>query len=318
MARKPRIHASGAYYHVILRGNSKQDIFFDESDRYRFYLLLQEVVERFRCRIHAFCLMTNHVHLVVQVTDLPLSRIMQNLSFRYTRWINWRHERSGHLFQGRYQAILVDGDAYLLELVRYLHLNPVRAGMVSSPGAYPWSGHRAYCGQETIPWLSTDLTLEMLSAKRSAAIHVYMAFVNDGIGMGRRGEFHGEKVDDSRLLGSEEFVRSLIGERKELSGKISIDEVVSAVCDRYGVTPEMLALPGKQRALSHVRGMAAWVVQDILSCTLTELARCTGRDLSSLSAAAQRLHVRSVGESSLLVEKRELLVQISKITRYKA
>ena len=95
--------------------------------------------------------------------------------------------------------------------------------------------------------------------------------------------------------------------------KVTIDEVVSAVCNRYGVTPEMLALPGKQRALSHVRGMAAWVVQDILSCTLTALARCTGRDLSSLSAAAQRLQVRSVGESSLLEEKREILAQVTKI-----
>lgn len=312
MARKPRIHAPCAYYHVILRGNGKQDIFFDEPDRYRFYLLLQEGVERFRCRIHAFCLMTNHVHLLVQVADLPLARIMQNLSFRYTRWVNWRHERSGHLFQGRYQAVLIDGDAYLLELVRYLHLNPVRAGMVSSPGDYPWSGHKAYCGQETIPWLSTDPTLEMLSAKRSTAIRAYAAFVNDGIGTGRRGDFHGEKVDDSRLLGNEAFVRSLVGERRQLPEKISIDEVISVVCDRYGVAPAMLALPGKQRPFSHARGMAAWIVQDLPSCSLTDLARCTGRDLSSLSAAAQRLHVRSAGESVLLEEKREILAKITR------
>ena len=312
MARKPRIHASGAYYHVILRGNGKQDIFFDEADRYRFYLLLQECVERFRCRVHAFCLMTNHLHLMVQVADLPLSRIMQNLSFRYTRWVNWRHERSGHLFQGRYQAVLVDGDSYLLELVRYLHLNPVRAGMVSSPGHYPWSSHKAYCGQETIPWLTTDATLEMLSAKRSTAIRAYAAFVEDGIGMGRKGEFHGEKGDDSRLLGNEAFVRSLVGERGALPEKITIDEVVSAVCDRYGIAPEMLALPGKQRTLAHARGMAAWVVQDIPSCTLTDLARCTGRDLSSLSAAAQRLHVRSAGESSLLEERCWILAEITR------
>jgi len=94
MARKPRIHHPGAVYHVILRGNGKQDIFFEDGDRYRFYLLLQEAVEQFWCRIHAFCLMTNHVQLVIQMADIPLSRIMQNISFRYTRWINWRHNRS--------------------------------------------------------------------------------------------------------------------------------------------------------------------------------------------------------------------------------
>jgi REP element-mobilizing transposase RayT len=311
MARKPRIHAPGACYHVILRGNGKQDIFFDAPDRYRFYLLLQEGVERFGHRIHAFCLMTNHVHLAVQVADQPLSRIMQNLSFRYTRWVNGRHDRSGHLFQGRYKAVLIDGDAYLLELVRYIHLNPVRAGMVSSPGAYPWSGHKAYCGQETLPWLTTDVTLAMLSARRNTAIRAYVAFVNDGIGTGRRGEFHGEKADDSRFLGGDEFVSNLVGAGAKLPDKISVADILAVVCDRYGVAPEMLAQPGKQRALSHARGMAAWIVQDLPSCSLTELSRCTGRDLSSLSAAAQRLHVRSVGDVSLLEEKNRIVAEIA-------
>ncbi len=156
MARKPRIHYPGAVYHVILRGNGKQDIFFEEEDRCRFYLLLQEGIERYRHQVHAFCLMTNHVHLVVQVADIHLSRIMQNLSFRYTRWVNWRHDRSGHFFQGRYKVVLVDGDSYLLELVRYVHLNPVRAKMASTPEEYAWTSHRAYCGQEALPWLATE------------------------------------------------------------------------------------------------------------------------------------------------------------------
>ena len=139
MARKARIHYPGALYHVILRGNARQDIFIDDGDRYRFYLLMQEGIARYRHSIHAFCLMTNHLHLLIQVADIPLSRIMQNLSFRYTRWSNGRQWQSGHLFQGRYKAVLVNGDEYLLELVRYLHLNPVRAGLVkirlSFPGA---------------------------------------------------------------------------------------------------------------------------------------------------------------------------------------
>ena len=151
MARKPRIHLPGGFYHVILRGNSGQPVFFTDEDCCRFYLLLQEGTCRFGYRIHAFFLMTNHIHLVIQVGAIPLSRGMQNLSFRYARWINWRKKRTGHLFQGRYKAVLVDGDSYLLELIRYIHLNPVRAGMVTDPEEYLLSGHRAYLGIENLP-----------------------------------------------------------------------------------------------------------------------------------------------------------------------
>jgi len=129
MARKPRVHVAGGYYHVMMRGNVGSDLFFSNADYCRFLLLLQEGIERYGHRVHAFCLMTNHVHLLIQVGDTPLSRIIQNLGFRYTRYINSKRKEVGHLFQGRYKAILVDEDSYLLELARYIHLNPVRAGL---------------------------------------------------------------------------------------------------------------------------------------------------------------------------------------------
>ena len=124
MARRARIHYPGAIYHVMLRGNGGQDIFFDDSDRVRFYELLEEGVERFHVRIPAFCLMGNHAHLVVQVAEIPLSRLIRNVSFRYTRYRNAKERRTGHLFQGRYKAIVFDEESYLEELVRYIHLNP--------------------------------------------------------------------------------------------------------------------------------------------------------------------------------------------------
>ena len=120
MARKPRIHYPGAVYHVILRGNAGQPIFFDDRDRYRLYLIVQFVVEKFGCRVHGFCFMTNHAHFVLQTGDISLSRIMQNLSLRYTKWINYTQSRTGHVFQGRYKALLLDADIYLMELVRYV------------------------------------------------------------------------------------------------------------------------------------------------------------------------------------------------------
>ena len=195
MARKPRVHFPAALYHVMLRGNGGQDIFFEDADRYRFYLLLQQGVERYGHRIHAFCLMSNHIHLAIQVAETPLSHIMQNITFRYTRWVNWHRKSSGHLFQGRFKAVLVDADSYLLELIRYIHLNPVRAGMVAAPEDYPWSGHRACLGLETIPWLTTDWVLAQFGTNPARARREYGKFVDLGKGDGRRQEFHSGVVE---------------------------------------------------------------------------------------------------------------------------
>jgi REP element-mobilizing transposase RayT len=151
MARKPRLHVPGGVYHVMLDGNGGPEIFLTDEDRLHFYDLVEEGVDRFGHRIHGFCLMGNHVHLVVQVAETPLAKIVQNLSFRYTRWIHRRQRTVGHVFQGRYKAILVDADAYLLTLVRYVHLNPVRAALVAHPDDYRWSGHRTYLGLEATP-----------------------------------------------------------------------------------------------------------------------------------------------------------------------
>lgn len=154
----------------MLRGNGGQPIFFDDEDRCRFCLLLQEGTERFGYRVHGFCLMGNHVHLALQVAERPLAQPMQNLSFRYTRWINRRQRRIGHLFQGRYRALLVEQDSYLLELVRYIHLNPVRANLVTDPAEYRWSGHRAYLDEDRLPWLTTEWVLSQFGQNPRAAI----------------------------------------------------------------------------------------------------------------------------------------------------
>ena len=130
MARKPRIHLPGGVYHVMLRGNGGQAISSGDEDYAYLYRLFDEGTQRFGYRVHAFCCMPNHLHLAVQVGEIPLSRALQNVAFRYTRWINRRTQRIGHLFQGRYKALLVEKDAYLVELSRYIHLNPVRVGEV--------------------------------------------------------------------------------------------------------------------------------------------------------------------------------------------
>lgn len=312
MARKPRVHCPGALYHVTLRGNAGQTIFFDERDRTRFYLLLQEGTERFRHRIHAFCLMSNHVHLAIQVADLPLSRIIQNLSFRYTKWVNRRQSRSGHLFQGRYKAVLVDADAYLLELTRYIHLNPVRAGLVKEPEEHPWSGHRAYLGLEVIPWLTRDWVLSQFSERESSARRAYGRFIQDGKKESYRREYHVGSGTDSRILGDDQFIdRVLEKEEKRARRRVSLDRIIREVCKSFSLEEGELLVSGRDHRLSRVRGTAAWLVMEYGIGTLGELSRRMGRDITTLSSAAKRLQMRFKTDLELVEKVKKLLDSFS-------
>jgi len=308
VSRKPRVHYPGALYHAILRGNSGQTIFFDDNDRTRFYLLIQEGVERFGHRIHAFCLMTNHVHLAIQIADISLSRILQNLSFRYTRWVNWRQGKTGHLFQGRYKAVLIDADTYLQELTRYIHLNPVRAGMVRETEKYPWSSYRAYLGLETIPWLTTDWVLSQFSKRLSVARRAYMRFIQEGKGGGHQEEYHRGSDTDSRILGDDTFIGRVLDEKQmKQRQKVSLDKIMVEVCRYFSLKEKDLGGVGKDRRLSEVRGIAAWLVLELGVCTLGELGKRTGRDVSTLSSAARRLQIRSKTDLKLAERMKELL-----------
>lgn len=290
MARKPRIHYPSAVYHVILRGNAGDPIFFDERDRYRLYLILQYAVDKFGCRIHGFCLMTNHIHLVMEVGDIPLSRIMQNVSLRYTKWVNLTRSRTGHIFQGRYKALLLDADAYLLELVRYVHLNPVRAGIVAVPEDHPWSGHRGYLGIEFLPWLTTEWVLAMFAPNLDHARRAYRAFVADGITeTTRRSEFHSGTCE-GRILGDASFTDDVLNRaNRQRRRAYSLAEVIAAVCRRYGISESKLKAPGKRRPYNEARAVAAFLVRESDHLSLTELARLFGRDISALGKAAGRI-----------------------------
>jgi putative transposase len=168
MPRRQRIHKSYSTYHVMLRGNNGQKIFVNQSDFSRLSLLIQEGVERYGHDVLAFCFMENHIHLVVRVKDIPLSKIMQNIAFRYAKFINRNYRKIGHLFQGRFKSILVDDTSYLLELVRYVHLNPVRAGITAKPEDYYWSGQKAYLGADEFLWVSKKRVLGRFKDKQYA------------------------------------------------------------------------------------------------------------------------------------------------------
>jgi putative transposase len=307
MARKARIHMSGAIYHVILRGNARQDIFSDDKDRYRFFDILQKSCERFHHRIHAFCLMTNHLHLEIQVGEIPLSRIMQNVALRYTQWFNWRHKKSGHLFQGRYKAVMVDADAYLLELAAYIHLNPVRARITDRPENYRWSSHRAYLGNESFSWLETNCILSQFSKHISKARLKFAEFVGERLSEGRRAVFHGETNIDSRIIGDNDFISDVLSGADALpEQKPDVNTVIAAVKRLYDITDDSLRTQSRERRLCEARGLTAWATLELSVGKLTELARELGREPSTLTCAVRQIEKRH-GKDPLLDEKMERL-----------
>ena len=179
MPRRPRLHVPDGIYHVILRGNNQQVIFVDEWDFQRLEKLIAEGCERYGTRVHAFCWMTNHIHLAAQVGTIPLGRLMRWLGSQYARGFNRRYNRRGHVFERRHWAKFVDDDAYILSLARYIHLNPVGAGIVVKPEEYRWSSHRAYLGEDLVPWMTTSLILSIFGEDEPRSRAQFAQFVAD-------------------------------------------------------------------------------------------------------------------------------------------
>jgi len=216
MARPLRITFPGAFYHVTSRGNERKAVFKSKRDRERFLEYLESATERYGALIHAFCLMENHYHLLLETPVGNLPRIMRHINGAYTTYFNVKRQRSGHLFQGRYKAILVEKDAYAKELSRYIHLNPVRANIVKTPGEYTWSSYHFYVGEKQSPeWLHRDYILGYFGRKRSDAQKAYEKFVLSLVEQEYDSPMKG--VVASTLLGGREFIRFI--KEKHLSDR---------------------------------------------------------------------------------------------------
>lgn len=292
MPRKQRIHIPGAVYHVILRGNDRRDVFADDKDRFHFCSIIEKVRRRIPFKIHAFCLMTNHIHLEIQVAGIPLPRIMQRITLRYAQWFNWRHHKSGHLFQGRYKAILVQTDEHLQDLAAYIHLNPVRTRIVKSPEKYKWSSHRAYLGKDSFPWLETDFVLSTFcSTDHSRAQSLFRGFVDSMADQGHNKGFHGEGNLDKRLLGDEFFVEEILEKTEELTPpRPSLEDIIETIEFVVGKDARHLLTTADRKAKSfEARALASWATIEFSSATLSELAKFCNRDQSTMSCAARRI-----------------------------
>jgi REP element-mobilizing transposase RayT len=282
MARPLRIEFTGAVYHVTSRGNARQAIFIDDEDRGQFLDVLSTVVERFKWLCHAYCLMENHYHLLIETPNANLSKGMRELNGVYTQGFNQRHRRVGHLFQGRYKAILVEKDNHLLSLCRYVVLNPVRVGLIKRPEQWRWSSYRVTMGLVKRPsFLTIDWVLSQFGGRKKVAMEKYRRFVMEGIGK----ESPWETLKGQIFWGTEEFIKQLRGLLEEKGG---LKEVPRA--QRYVARSSLKELfKGKKGKERRAEDRIIYDAYVRYGYTMEEIAEYLGFHYATISRAIKRV-----------------------------
>lgn len=289
MARPLRIEFEGALYHVTSRGNAGEKIFVDDGDRSRFLELLGEAVDRFGWICHAYCLMANHYHLLVETPRANLSRGMRHLNGLYTQSSNRLHKRTGHIFQGRFKSILVEKENHLLEVARYIVLNPVRAKMSKHPRDWRWSSYRATSGETASPpFLCTDWLLEQFDKLPERANLRYRRFVKDGVGVSLW-----DDVEGGVVLGSEEFIDQV---RPLLRDAVRSKEIPRA--ERLLAKPPLVVLLQDTDGDKALRDQRIYDAVRIHDYTLFQLQEYLGLHYSTVSRIVKR-----VGEARMSKNK---------------
>ena len=288
MARKARIEYEGAFYHVIVRGNQRQEIFKGEGDFLEYLEILSNYKKRYNFSLYSYVLMNNHVHLLIETREAPLSKILQGLNQSYTMYFNRRYRTVGHLFQGRYKAILCDRDGYLLSLIKYIHFNPVRAKVVKSPDSYRWSGHHCYvrkADREDV--VETDQVLRMFSEEKSTARKLYMSYMDDGVAVKKEDIY---STVDQRVLGDEVFIEK-VGERydgelkkERRKREYTLAEIAKRIEVCCGVALENLRGRGKAEGISSGRKLFSLVAKEY-GYKGKEIAKFIRRDPAVVSIA---------------------------------
>ena len=293
MPRKPRLHQPGGLYHVILRGNNRQAIFFDSDDRRRWESLIEVGLGVYMHRIHAYCWMTNHVHMAIQCHERPLSGFMRFIASQYSRATNKKMHRTGHLFERRHRAILVQADSYLLELIRYIHLNPIRAGMVDSIEDYPWCSHHAYLSGDSPVWLTLNWALSAFGDSLHDARRQYARFVQTECPTSIREKFSDGSDKDHRILGDDGFFASLEMQAIPPKAQQTLEELARIICQKYDVSVAELRSPSRERRYAAIRAEVGLTAVEEGVASNAELARYFNRNQSGMSRAINQLRQKS-------------------------
>jgi REP element-mobilizing transposase RayT len=309
MPRQPRLDIPHVLHHVIVRGIERRDIFADDADKEHFVSRLSDLLVKGSTKCFAWSLMSNHFHLLLMPTTVSLSETMRRLLTGYAVYFNRKYQRSGHLFQNRYKSILCEDEPYFLELVRYIHLNPLRAGLVANLDGldhYQWSGHATLLGNRTVEGQERDEVLARFGKRKAHALHGYRQFVADGIAAGHREDLIGGGLTrsqfgcgengeiaayDERILGSGGFVETLIRDdnmREQKRSPLSLADLLRNVCEITGVDAVEIRRPSKQRTLARARAIFCCLAVREYGYTGKEAGSVTGLGSAGVSIAVQR------------------------------
>jgi putative transposase len=319
MPRQARLDAPGTLHHVMIRGIEGANVFWDDEDREDFLSRVGTIGKATETRILAWALLDNHVHMLLFSGSSGLPRFMRRLLTGYAVWFNRRHQRSGHLFQNRYKSIVCEEDRYLLELVRYIHLNPLRSRVVQSLEElerYRWSGHGVIVGKVQRDWQEKEYVLNQFGRGERQSVRAYRKFMEEGKGLGSRPELvggglvrslggwskvlsvrsRGEEIEnDSRILGSGDFVQAVMRDAEETiarqvrnRGKRSTEEIIARMCRESCVSEKEVISGNQSRKVAKVRAEIACFLSREMGISMAEIARKLGVGASAIAMAIKR------------------------------
>ncbi len=328
MARQRRVEFPGAFYHVLARGNNRQVVFRDDQDYLVYVTRLKRYYKRYNFFLYAYTLMPNHIHLLIEISETPLSKTMQGIQQSYTSYFHRKYKSVGHLFQGRYKAILCQQEKYLLELVRYIHLNPIRASLVKNPDEYKWSSHYAYLDYLNQPFVSKNFVLKMFSFDEFTAKNLYRQFINEGLSQGQKREYY--DIIDQRYLGSSEFVKKIeiklrentkngesekrlrIFQNRVAPEDKTVDNILKVVSDVTGISPECIIGRSKVRRISDVRALYSFFTSRYFGISNKSLAKFLNREDSSIANMIRKIE-ESIEGDQLLSEHLNKIMKVMKV-----
>lgn len=321
MARPLRIEYPGAWYHIMNRGRRREKIFFSDADRQEFIALLQKMSDQWNVLVAAYCLMSNHYHLLVHTPDGNLSRGMRHLNGIYTQRFNRAHKMEGQLFRGRYKAVLIEDDINLLEVLRYIHRNPVHAKIVKTLTDYPWTSHSGYLSDnQSWSWLHKKDLLSMLSQSLEKQKNLYLDFI--AMGEPESVERFYSLKNLPSIMGSTSFKEYI---RKRFSDSLNTSEVPEAkiltpepahiieiVCNHYHVFHEQLSIP-RRGATNKPRDVAVYLVRSLCRLTLTQVGKIFGiANYSTVSSIVQRVKAEIDRDGTMAEEVAEIRDNLTK------
>lgn len=291
MPRPPRIHVPNAFYHVTLRGNHRNDIFFTDADRRYFIERVTRTMQQFGARLHAYCLMTNHVHMLIQIADDPLGRLILRIAAPYARYVQRNMGTTGHLFEKRYYSGFIDSDEYLLAVLRYIHLNPVEAGIVKNVSDYNWSSHRTYLGLRQEPWVTTDFVLRIFHEECERAVISYKELMEGWEPRPNGASSCESRPADTRVMGDDLFGP----ESSRHRSRGTLGGIVDEASAKFGLPANLLRSDCRRRDVVRARAWIAHRAVSLRVASMSEVARHLGCTEGALRQTVKR-HFGNLGK----------------------